>query len=531
MALPSDFWHDEQMLNIFRTKRCQRLLRDGVCEWRDHCQFSHNLDWPRRPPLKHRYMPLLCPHLRVVSVGHGASAELRIQNSCNKGVKCARAHSKEEVLYHPQLFKTSVCEEHRNSQSFGFGRGGNRGSRAARPRCHRYYCPFAHGTAELQPSQLSLEQRDQCLRAIEIFPADKCCVVCDPHQLSSTLHRPETGDFSNDAQAMPRSPRPGASPGRSLQSEDVVQANPEQRGSMTTNFAQLCATGCRNSVSNVPCMAAWPWNNQSLMPVTGPRYSAGEVHQQPEVLRACTQQLMIQLDNSPIGSGFHVPSNGACTQLIQLTTVGTPSNTASSPTALQMLPMPSTQPRAQVNFSTAAPAPTGVNPNEFQLVHISTENDPAESQKQPPLREQHLQLHHQQQQQQQQEQQHQQQQQQQHQQCFQPQLQPPFQLHPQAPNSNCICVAPVEGGLRAGLPLQAVMVTPPYWQTPAMGSQTNAASSGFSTPAVPWQQIPPCSGVQWMQAPSCGSSGQLQTGIDIHTMALPEELAAPKNLQ
>jgi len=478
MALPADFWRDEQMLNIFRTKRCQRLLRDGVCEWRDHCQFAHNLDWPRRPPLKHRYMPLLCPHVRVVSVGHGDNARVRIENSCNKGVRCSRAHSKEEVLYHPQLFKTSICEEHRNSQDLCGGRGGNRGSRAARARCHRYYCPFAHGTAELRPTQLSPEQREQCLRAIEIFPADKCCSVCDPHQMSSVSHPPGGEDVSKDAQAVPNS---SSGPGLSLARSSRSEENLEHRGSMTNDPAQLCqpcATGgCRNPGSTAPCMPLLPY---SVMPVTtGPGHSVGGVHQQPEVLRACTQQLMIQLGSSPIGFGSHVPNNGACAQMMQLATVGTPSSAASTPTAVHMLPMSSMQPGTPFSGSTVATTATTTNPSEMQLVHLGLENDVAESQKQPPFMEQQMQ----------------QQQQQQQLQQFQHQFQPPPQPHPQAPYSNCICVVPVENGLRASMPLQAVVMTAPYWQPPTLSSQTSAANSSPSVIGVPWQQLPPCGGV------------------------------------
>mmetsp|Transcript_53447 Transcript_53447/g.100558 ORF Transcript_53447/g.100558 Transcript_53447/m.100558 type:complete len:823 (-) Transcript_53447:158-2626(-) len=175
MALPADFWRNEQMLNIFRTKPCQRLFRDGVCDWKSQCQYSHCLEWPRRPPQKHNYSPELCVHIRFNQNG-----EVNIESICPAGARCQHAHSKEEILYHPHIFKTKLCEEFRNTN------GSQRNSRGNnRTRCHRYYCPFAHGQQELRHSPLSAEQRDQCLRAIEFFPSDDCCRVCLPHRMDS----------------------------------------------------------------------------------------------------------------------------------------------------------------------------------------------------------------------------------------------------------------------------------------------------------------------------------------------------------
>jgi len=192
------------MLNIFRTKPCQRLLRDGICEWRSQCQFSHSLEWPRRPPQKHRYAPELCPHLRAVPSAGPGEERGRVQNFCSAGVRCPCAHSKEEVLYHPQLFKTCMCEEHCGSS--GGGQRGARGSARGR-RCHRYYCPFAHGHQELRSSHLSAEQRERCLRALELFPAGECCLVCAPHRLPPQVGR-EAQVHDEGAFGCPQSPPP-----------------------------------------------------------------------------------------------------------------------------------------------------------------------------------------------------------------------------------------------------------------------------------------------------------------------------------
>mmetsp|Transcript_16509 Transcript_16509/g.38703 ORF Transcript_16509/g.38703 Transcript_16509/m.38703 type:complete len:361 (+) Transcript_16509:78-1160(+) len=174
MAMPTNFWRNEQMLNIFRTKPCQRLARDGVCRWRSQCQYSHCPEWPRRQPRKYAYSPEICPQLREAG-------------GCPAGLNCSKAHSKDEVLFHPHFFKTQLCKEHA-SHAVQRGSRSTRGSK--RHRCHRYYCPFAHGQEELRSSPLTEEQRSQCLLALEFFPSDDCCTACTRYWLPP-YHRAE----------------------------------------------------------------------------------------------------------------------------------------------------------------------------------------------------------------------------------------------------------------------------------------------------------------------------------------------------
>jgi len=82
------------------------------------------------------------------------------------------AHSKEEVLFHPEIFKTILCEEFDESQ--------RKTRHGKRHKCHRYYCPLAHGSQELHNSSLTIEQRNECLRAVELLPSDTCCRICTP---------------------------------------------------------------------------------------------------------------------------------------------------------------------------------------------------------------------------------------------------------------------------------------------------------------------------------------------------------------
>lgn len=176
MAMPSDFWRNEQMLNIFRTKPCQRLSRDGVCGWRSQCQFSHCAEWPRRQPRRCAYSPEVCPNIKVIKDADGGVE--RLENNCSEGLRCKFSHSKEEVCFHPQIFKTSLCEEYTNNSG---ANSKTRNSKKNQNRCHRYYCPFAHGNDELRTSPLSTEQREKCLRGMEVFESDTCCVVCTRH--------------------------------------------------------------------------------------------------------------------------------------------------------------------------------------------------------------------------------------------------------------------------------------------------------------------------------------------------------------
>lgn len=95
------------------------------------------------------------------------------------------AHSQEEILFHPEIFKTSLCEEYDGSQRSG--RGGKR------PSCHRYYCPLAHGAQELRSSSLTEEYRAVCLEAAELFPTDTCCKTCAPSWNTTRAFKPNVG--------------------------------------------------------------------------------------------------------------------------------------------------------------------------------------------------------------------------------------------------------------------------------------------------------------------------------------------------
>ncbi len=58
----------------------------------------------------------------------GSDGRRHVSINCRSGKNCNHAHSREEILYHPSIYKTVMCETWN---------------------CARYYCPFAHSLDEL----------------------------------------------------------------------------------------------------------------------------------------------------------------------------------------------------------------------------------------------------------------------------------------------------------------------------------------------------------------------------------------------
>jgi len=119
MALPSVLSQDA--LARFRTKRCERLLATGTCSFGKKCQYSHDGAWLRRNPRKYKYAAKLCADFA--------------QGGCEHRMACRLAHSLEEVLYHPSMYKTAPCE--------------------ACSACTDYYCPFVHAAVASDSKEAS----------------------------------------------------------------------------------------------------------------------------------------------------------------------------------------------------------------------------------------------------------------------------------------------------------------------------------------------------------------------------------------
>lgn len=132
MALPPTL--DDENLFKFRTKICERYVKQGRCDFADKCQYSHDLRWTRRPPWKYTYSPELCADMEFRKDTRGRTI---VKSNCQKHRNCRFSHTKEEQMYHPKIYKTLCCNQ--------FMKDGW---------CERYYCPFAHGETELRPGDL-----------------------------------------------------------------------------------------------------------------------------------------------------------------------------------------------------------------------------------------------------------------------------------------------------------------------------------------------------------------------------------------
>jgi len=92
----------------FRTKFCcKRYEHDATL-----CRFAHvdvNKGWLRRDPSKYDYSVEMCPNTHIIHDKNNALNGCYI-NACKDGVLCKFAHSQEEVDYHPNNYKTEVCE-------------------------------------------------------------------------------------------------------------------------------------------------------------------------------------------------------------------------------------------------------------------------------------------------------------------------------------------------------------------------------------------------------------------------------------
>ncbi|KAK1442916.1 hypothetical protein BgAZ_304340 [Babesia gibsoni] len=115
----------ELELATFRTSFCTNH-HQNKCPNSDSCEKSHCLTWQRRNPYEISYCPQLCPEIQFVK----KSRKMVLYRRCTRGKNCNFAHSKEEELYHPLVYKTKQC--------------------SAYPKCSRYFCPFVHAQSEMR---------------------------------------------------------------------------------------------------------------------------------------------------------------------------------------------------------------------------------------------------------------------------------------------------------------------------------------------------------------------------------------------
>jgi len=130
----------------FRTSWCAKRYDH------DHelCGMAHveiNGGWLRRDPNVYYYHAEFCP--RVIKIADKrAASNFFVINECPKGTHCEFAHSREEMIYHPDQYKSTVCGSimrngtcrfgdichlhHPSDSARPAGKKGDRGSRHAR---------------------------------------------------------------------------------------------------------------------------------------------------------------------------------------------------------------------------------------------------------------------------------------------------------------------------------------------------------------------------------------------------------------
>ena len=103
----------------FRTTWCAKRYDHD----HEFCGMAHvevNGGWLRRNPNVHWYKAEVCPHIIKVADKRTPNSFFAI-NECPKGINCEYSHSREEMLYHPNQYKSTVCEPIRRTGGCRFG--------------------------------------------------------------------------------------------------------------------------------------------------------------------------------------------------------------------------------------------------------------------------------------------------------------------------------------------------------------------------------------------------------------------------
>ncbi|XP_068769724.1 RING finger protein unkempt homolog isoform X11 [Struthio camelus] len=125
-------WQDTTyVLGNYKTEQCKkppRLCRQGYA-----CPYYHNSKDRRRSPRKHKYRSSPCP-----SVKHGD--EWGDPSKCENGDSCQYCHTRTEQQFHPEIYKSTKCNDMQQSGSCPRGP----------------FCAFAH--VEQPPLNEDLQQ-------------------------------------------------------------------------------------------------------------------------------------------------------------------------------------------------------------------------------------------------------------------------------------------------------------------------------------------------------------------------------------
>lgn len=108
---------DENKLRKYKTVMCQRMLRNATCRYGLLCDFAHDETELRRNLNQCWYYGVKC------------------EKEMCKDKDCRFSHNDMEIMYHPHIYKTKLCQNHAKSG-------------AGCPK--KNYCSFAHGRHELR---------------------------------------------------------------------------------------------------------------------------------------------------------------------------------------------------------------------------------------------------------------------------------------------------------------------------------------------------------------------------------------------
>lgn len=163
-------------------------------------------------------------------------------------IQCMFAHSKEEELYHPSMYKTvsffPQCVASHQQCAFLLQRLCN-----SYPSCTRYYCPFAHSEEELRKpkskSAASIPRPpDACLFAKPLFPASP---ASSPTTASSAVTSPLLSTSS---------PTSGST--KANNSDSQFDIDRHITGTSHRNCSLFAGLGTSESVGD----SAWDWGRQ-----------------------------------------------------------------------------------------------------------------------------------------------------------------------------------------------------------------------------------------------------------------------------
>nr|XP_030143070.1 RING finger protein unkempt homolog isoform X7 [Taeniopygia guttata] len=175
-------WQDTTyVLGNYKTEQCKkppRLCRQGYA-----CPYYHNSKDRRRSPRKHKYRSSPCP-----SVKHGD--EWGDPSKCENGDSCQYCHTRTEQQFHPEIYKSTKCNDMQQSGSCPRGP----------------FCAFAHVeqpalSEDLQQSS-AVSSPTQTAPVMYMPSAAGDSVPVSP----SSPHAPDLSNVWNKSGTLPTSP-------------------------------------------------------------------------------------------------------------------------------------------------------------------------------------------------------------------------------------------------------------------------------------------------------------------------------------